>query len=193
MRLKLAFAALFLATGIPASPQITPAASEGSSSLKVGIGYSNYYTDWNGRLAGPTLWADWNFYQGPSFLRGLGMEVEGRDLNYGRTGSDAKLRQDTAAGGVIYTWRHNRKFQPYGKFLVGYGSIDFNVNVPGYTHDSRTVYAPGGGAEYRAWRNVWLRGNYEYQFWTNFVNHHALNPNGFTIGASYEFRRGRRH
>jgi hypothetical protein len=151
--------------------------------------YSNYSTDWSGRLAGPTLWIDWNFYRGPSVLRGLGIEVEGRDLNYTRTGGDPKLRQDTVEGGAIYSCLHYRNFHPYAKFLAGYGSIDFNVNLPGYTHDSRTVYAPGGGVEYRAWRNVWVRSDYEYQFWTDFFHHHALNPNGLTIGVPYDFRR----
>jgi opacity protein-like surface antigen len=113
--------------------------------------------------------------------------VEARDLNYDRTGSDPKLRMDTVSGGAIYTWRHYRNVHPYAKFLVGYGSIDFSSSRPNYTHDSRTVYAPGGGLDYRVYRNVWVRGNYEYQAWTDFFNHHALNPQGFTIGAAYDF------
>src|ERR1019366_1666917 len=90
----------------------------------------------------------------PSFLHGFGIEVEGRDLNYGRTGTDPRLRQDTAEGGGIYTSRHYRNFHPYVKFLLGYGSIDFQHITPTYSHDSRTVYTPGGGVEYRIWRNV---------------------------------------
>ena len=192
MHLKKTLGALFLAAAIPVLSQIAPSASEGELPLTIGIGYSNYYTDWSGRIAGPTLWADWNFNHGPSFLRGFGIEVEARDLNFERTGSVPQLRLDTAEGGAIYTFRHFRNFHPYGKFLMGFGSIDFNVNSPGYSHDTRTVYAPGGGIEYRVWRGVWLRGDYEYQFWTDLFHHHALNPNGFTIGPSYEFGRGRR-
>jgi opacity protein-like surface antigen len=136
----------------------------------------------------PTVWIDWNYYGNRSLLQGFGVEVEGRDLNYGRTANVPTLRMDTAGGGAIYSWRHYRNFHPYAKFLVEYGSIDFNLGVPGYTHDTRTVEVPGGGAEYHLWRNIWARGDYEYEFWPDFVRGHALNPNGFTIGASYDFR-----
>jgi opacity protein-like surface antigen len=191
--MKMLLAALLVSALIPTYSQVASSATAGGLPLTVGVGYSNYATDWNGRLSGPTLWADWNFYHGPPLLRGFGIEIEARDLNYDRTGSDPKLRMDTAGGGAIYTWRHYRNFHPYGKFLVEYGSIDFNINSPGYTHDSRTVYAPGGGLDYRVFQNIWVRGDYEYQFWPSFFHHHALNPNGFTIGASYDFRRIGRH
>jgi opacity protein-like surface antigen len=189
MRLKLVLAALFLAAAIPAFSQVAPAATEGGLPLVVGAGFSDFYTDWNGRLAGATVWADWNFYHGPSFLHGFGIEVEGRDLNYGRTGDVPNLRQDTAGGGAIYTWRHYRNFHPYGKFLLEYGSTDFKTTANlNYKHDTRTVDAPGGGLEYRAFRNIWVRGDYEYQFWTDFFHHHTMNPQGFTIGVSYDFK-----
>ena len=188
MRLKLVLAALCLTAALPIFSQVAPAATEGGLPLVVGAGFSDYNTDWSGRLAGATVWADWNFYHGPSFLHGFGIEVEGRDLNYGRTGGVPNLRQDTAEVGAIYTWRHYRNFHPYGKFLAGIGSIDFQHIRPKYSHDTRTVYAPGGGVEYRAWRNVWVRGDYEYQVWTDFFHHHAMNPQGFTIGVSYDFK-----
>ena len=187
-RLKMLVAVFVAGAAIPAFSQVTPTATGGGLPLSVGIGYSNYHTDWSGRLGGSMVWVDWNFYQQPSFLHGFGIEVEARDLNYGRTGAEPKLRMDTAAGGAIYTWRHYHKFHPYAKFLVGFGSIDFSPLAPNYSHDTRTVYAPGGGLDYRVYRNVWVRGNYEYQFWPYFINHHALNPNGVTIGASYDFR-----
>ncbi len=185
---KFILAMLILAVTLPASAQVVPSAHEGQVPLVIGIGYSNFYTDWNGRLSGATLWADWNFNKGPSYLKGFGIEVEARDLNYFRSSSTPKnLRQDTLEAGVIYTWRHYRNIHPYGKFIAGLGSIDFQRMSPTYSHDTRTVWAPGGGVEYRAWHNVWVRGDYEYQFWTHFFNYHALNPNGVTIGASYDF------
>src|ERR1035441_7194948 len=99
MRLKLVLAALCLTAALPIFSQVAPAATEGGLPLVVGAGFSDYNTDWSGRLAGATVWADWNFYHGPSFLHGFGIEVEGRDLNYVRTGADPNLRQDTAGGG----------------------------------------------------------------------------------------------
>jgi opacity protein-like surface antigen len=182
-------AVLLIATAHPAVSQAAPDATHNRFPfrLAVGVGVSDFYSDWSGRLDGATVWADVNFYRGPEFLRELGLEVEGRDLNYGRTGEVANLRQDTAEGGPIFTLRHFRKLQPYGKCLFGFGSIDFQHHTPPYSHDTRTLIIPGGGVEYRTWRTIWVRGDYEYQFWTNFVNHHALNPNGFTVGVEMHF------
>lgn len=184
MHLKALLAAAVLGAAIPTYAQVAPEAKAHGVPLTVGVGYSDFATDWNGRLEGPALWLDWNFYTGPAFLRGFGAEVEARDLNYGRR--VPKLRMDTISGGVIYTVRHFRRFNPYAKFLVGYGSMDFIVDQPDYTHDTRTLYALGGGLDYRVYRNVSVRGNYEYQFWWDFFNHHALNPNGVTVGVSYD-------
>ena len=186
MFLKMLLAALVVGVAIPVVGQVAPEAKEAGLPLTVGVGYSNYATDWSGRLSGPMISVDWNFYDRPSFLHGFGIEAEARDLNYDRTGTTPNLRMDTASGGLLYTWRHYRRFNPYAKFLLGYGSIDFNIGAPTYKHDSRTVYAPGGGVNYRVYRNIWLRGNYEYQFWTDFFNHHALNPQGVTIGVAYD-------
>lgn len=197
MRLKLVLAALFLAAVLPLSSQVAPAAREGGLPIVVGVGFSNFSTDWTGRLSGPTIWADWNFNRGPSLLRGFGIEVEGRDLNYFRTPLSKKLRMDTAGGGPIYTWRRSRAAHLYGKFLIGYGSIDFDTLpgppfLPFYHHESRTVYTPGGGAEVRLWRSVSLRGDYEYQFWDNLFGSGDLNPQGLTVSASYDFGRSSR-
>lgn len=188
MHLKSVFAILFLTVSVPVFSQVVSGGSGGGLPLVIGVGFSDYNTDWSGRLDGVTLWVDWSINRGPSFLHGLGIEAEGRDLNFGRKNIPT-LRQDTGEGGAIYTWRHYRNFHPYGKGLLGFGSFDFGHLNPTYSHATRTVYALGGGVDYRAWRNVWVRGDYEYQFWPDFWNHHTMNPGGFTIGASYDFRR----
>jgi hypothetical protein len=189
MRLKLAFAALFLTAALPACSQVGPAATQGGLPLVVGAGYSNFYTDWSGRESGATLWIDWNVYKVPRILHGIGLEVQGRDLSFSRTGDNPKLRMDVASGGAIYRYNRYRNLHPYAKFLLGFGSIDFtNPPSPYYTHDTRTVLSPGGGVEYRVFRNIWVRGDYEYQFWNDWYHHHDLNPQGFTIGAVYDFR-----
>lgn len=194
MPLKMLLAVLLVSASIPAYSQVAPQARASGFPLTVGVGYSNYATDWSGRLSGPTLWADWNFYGLTPYLRGFGLEVVARDLNYDRTGTTPNLRMDTASGGVIYSLRPIRhKFKPYAKFLIGYGSIDFTVSNPYYKHDTRTVYTPAGGLDYRLFGDVWVRGDYEYQFWTDFFNGHALNPNGITVGVEYDFRNLHRH
>ncbi len=190
--LKMFLAVLLVCASIPAFSQIVPAGRTGKAwPLSVGVAYSNYDTDWSGRLSGGTLWADWNFYKLPPLLDGFGIEVEARDLSNGRTGADPKLRMDTFEGGVIYTTHFYRRFHPYAKFLFGDGSIDFTTSDPHYSHDTRSMYVPGAGADTRFYKSLWLRANYEYQFWPNFFNHHAMNPSGFDIGVAYDFGRFR--
>ena len=179
---------VFLAcTSIPALCQVVPAVGHpgGGPPLSVGIAYSNYNTDWSGRLSGGVVWADWNFYKLPPLWDGLGIEIEGRHLNFDRTGGDPKLRMDTLEGGVIYTTHFYRRFHPYAKFLFGDGSIDFTV-APDYSHDTRSMYVPAAGADTRFYKSLWLRVNYEYQFWPDFFNHHAFNPHGWDFGVAYD-------
>jgi opacity protein-like surface antigen len=187
--LKMFLAVLVVCLSIPAFSQVEPAAGHPGKGwpLSVGVAYSNFDTDWSGRLSGTTVWADWNFYKLPPLLDGFGLEVEARDLSYGRTGADPKLRMDTIEGGVIYTTHFYHRFHPYGKFLFGNGSIDFTSLDPHYSHDTREMYVPGGGADTRFYKSLWLRVNYEYQFWPNFFNHHTMNPNGVDIGVAYDF------
>jgi opacity protein-like surface antigen len=197
VRIKLILIGLFLAVAIPVYPQAKPAAIGSRSQFALGAGFSDYYSDWSGRYDGGALWVDWNPGRGPSLFQGLGLEIEARDLNFDRTGGVPHLRLDTVGGGPIYTIRHYRNIHPYGKFLVNYASFDFQpfckVDIEPcpkgdqYSHDTRTDYAPGGGVEYRVARHLWVRGDYEYQFFVYFFNHHAMNPNGFTVGASYDF------
>jgi hypothetical protein len=170
------------------SQVVAPGESHGLP-LSVGAGYSNFQSDFNGRISGIAVWADWIFYRAPFHLRGLGIEAVGRDLNFGRTGTVPNLRYDTIAGGPIYTFLHFRRFHPYGKFLFGFGSIDFSRLGPTYSHTTSRFYDPAGGLDYRLTRTIVLRGDYEYQFWPNSFHNHYLNPRGFTIGASYDFYR----
>src|ERR1700746_686557 len=161
---KVLLAVLFFCSSVPAHSQVVPTAEKPGLPLSIGAGYSNFNTDWLGRISGTTVWIDWSFYRAPSFLNRLGIELEGRDLSYGIT-ANLPLRYDTIGGGPIYKWRY-RRFAPYGKFFLEYGNVDFPP-FGNYSHDTRTVYAPGGGLDYRVSRSIWVRGDYEYQFWTN--------------------------
>ena len=187
MNIKILLTALVVSAAVPAYGQVQPAATESRLPLTLGLGFSSYDTDWSGYLSGPSFWADWRFRHVPDRLRGIGVEVEGRDLNYHRTGVVPNLRMDTAGGGPVYIWQHSGRFQPYAKFLVEFGSIDFMIQgVSNYTHDTRVVRSPGGGLNYRVFRGVWVRGDYEYQFWPDLGHGHTLTPEGFTIGVAYD-------
>lgn len=172
--------------------QSAPAARDGSLPLAIGAAFSSYDVDWGrGRMSGATVWADYTPSWIPARLRGLGLEAEARDISFGHSSSQpSNFREDTVGGGGIYTWRHFRNFRPYGKFIASYGVIDFHLNNSTYSHDSRTVASAGFGFEYRAFRNVWFRADYEYQDWPHLFNQ-SLDPQGFTFGASYHFSRPR--
>lgn len=187
MNIKTRLVVLVFIAGVSVHGQVRPAATETRLPLTFGLGYSTYQTDWNGNLSGPMFWADWSFRQVPSHLKGIGVEIEGRDLNYQRTGGVPNLRMDAAGGGPLYTWRHFARIQPYGKFLVEFGSIDFTIlGHPNYTHDTRIVKAPGGGLNYRVVPRVWVRGDYEYQYWPQLGHGNDLTPHGFTFGVAYD-------
>jgi opacity protein-like surface antigen len=195
MSLKYLLAALLFTSAIPAISQVAPAATSGGFPLVVGAGVSDYDVDWgHGRMEGGTLWIDYAPSLRPSFLNGLGIEAEARDISIGHSNTQpANFRQDTAGGGPIYSWRHFRNFRPYAKYLWYFGSFDFRSDDPNYNHDTRVVRAPGGGFDYRVFRHIWVRADYEYQSWPNlFRKVNALNPQGFTLGAVYDFRRARR-
>jgi Outer membrane protein beta-barrel domain len=186
---KLLSAVLLAVPVFPGYAQVPAAATQSGIPLVVGGGFSDFAIDWGPgtRMEGISAWVD--FYPGglPSVLHGLGVEVEGRDINFGRPSAISKMRQDTVQSGPIYAWDHYSKFRPYVKYLMGVGSIDFPP-VGTYSHDTFGVFSPGAGVEYHAWRHVWIRGDYQYQFWRQTFGPDDLNPNGFTIGASYDFR-----
>lgn len=192
LRLNLFSAVLFVVSGLPLHSQTGPAAIQGGLPIVVGSGFSNFNTGYfsGNRMNGITVWVDYypNFL--PRVLRGLGIEAEGRDINFSRPSSLSRMREDTGQFGFIYPWYHYRKIHPYGKFLAGMGSIDFPPHGT-YSHDKFSLYTPGGGAEFKAFGGIWLRADYQYQIWYKTFLPNGLHPNGITIGASYDFRPNR--
>lgn len=124
---KLIFPALLVATVLPIHSQVSPAANQGGVPIVVGAGFSDFSIDWGPgkRMEGISAWADWYPNRLPAVLNGLGIEAEGRDIDFGRPAGISRMRQDTGLGGLIYTWNHYRNFRPYVKYLAGVGSIDF--------------------------------------------------------------------
>jgi opacity protein-like surface antigen len=184
-------ALLFVSVTVPARSQVAHSASEGKLPLTVGVGVSDYFLDWghSRKMIGITAWADWRLQHMPSFLNGIGIEVEGHHIAYNRPTELIQMQQDSGLGGVNYQWRHYQRVKPYAKALAGFGSIDFPPFPNGYSHDTRTILAMGGGADIRVWNKVSVRADYEYQFWRHIFGPNDLNPNGFTVGAVYDFGR----
>jgi opacity protein-like surface antigen len=196
MRFKLAafplLAVSFLTVAVSAFSQTVPDYERKSGwPFTVGVGTVSYDPDiGHGRMYGFAGWFD--IYPGklPSFMHGhLGAEGELRDISLGRSSSQPNVRYDTAAMGLIYVWRRLRNVRPYAKIMIGDGSVDFPRLSPTYSHDTRTFTAPGGGLEFRIKQDLWVRADYEYQTWQSLAVYGALKPQGFTIGASYDFTR----
>jgi opacity protein-like surface antigen len=198
MRLKpyfeLAIALFFVCAADAAFTQTGPAATSTTFPWAIGAGFSDYNTSWgNGEMLGGALWIDYTLNRVPQRLRGIGLEVEALDISIAtRSAHQKNFREDVASGGVIYSWPRYRNFRPYGKFLMGYGNDEYPISGARRYHQSRTVSTMGCGLEYRAYKNVWARVDYEYQVWPNFWKHTGepagqLTPEGFTFGAMYHF------
>ena len=189
MRSKLVLAALITLSTLPVFAQVAPTVKIGGLPLGVGAGVSDYSLDYGPgrRMIGVSAWADYNLFHG------IGVEAEGTSIFADKPDVITRMRQDTIKGGLIYRSHPLLGIRPYAKGLVGLASMDFPSRNPLYTHDTFTMYAVGGGAEYRLWKTLFARGDYEYQFWPQVFGPHTLNPNGYTIGATYYLRGLHRH
>jgi opacity protein-like surface antigen len=192
LTVSLIFAAL------PALSQtVAPYQSKSTIPIVIGFGPAAYNPDWgHGIMYGGSVWADWYPKQFPHSLDGLGIEFEARDISLNRhpepnqppRSGQANTKEDTVGGGFIYGRRYFHNLHPYVKGIFSIGSVDFITNSPTYSHDTRFLMAPGGGVEYRIYRPLWARVDYEYQIWGKlFGNGDVLTPEGLTIGVSYDF------
>jgi hypothetical protein len=172
-------------SSLPAKAQVAPTATISGLPLGVGGGFSDYSLDYGQgrRMLGISGWADYDLW------RGLGIEAEVTAIDFDKPSTFQRMSQNTFKGGAIYRARPFWGIRPYVKGLIGVGSIYFPSNDPLYTHDTYIVEALGGGVERRVWNTVYLRGDYEYQLWNQFMGNNNLTPNGFTIGATYYFRK----
>lgn len=163
--------------------------------IELGVGVSDYNMDWGKdqyggqhRQDGVTVWFNTDIPLVSRALKGLALEIEGRDLNFSHPTGLSRLRQDTILGGLTYTYRSSIPIRPYAKFLAGMGSVDFPPIGPSYAHDTRAVTAPGLGVEAKIHGPFWVRGDYEYQFWRHLFGPNSLTPNGFTFGVEFDSR-----
>lgn len=178
-----------LMLGSPSYAQVAPSVKISGLPLGVGGGFSDYNLDYGQgrRMLGFSGWADYELFHG------LGIEAEGTAIFLGKPSSLQRMQQLSFKGGAIYKTRSFYRLRPYVKGLIGVGYIEFPSNDPLYTHDTFFMEAFGAGAEYPIWNTIHVRADYEYQFWNQYFGNNNLNPNGFTIGATYYFRKIHKH
>jgi hypothetical protein len=175
---------LLLCAPRPAAAQAALHAEETMSPWSLGAGFSNFDLDWghNRRMDGITAWVDWRIPTHIPLLNRVGIEGEGREIDFLKPSSFHVMRQETALGGVTVELPGHRRLHPYAKYLMGVGSVHFASS--GYSHDSRKVYAPGGGVDWRLHHyGLSVRAEYEYQYWHHLFGPHDLSPNGVTVGV----------
>ena len=178
----------FFAAVSPLLCQVRPAVSGGMSSISVGSAFAVYNVDLGpNRMDGVTVWSDWQPGFVPPPFRGIGLELEVRDINMNSSPTAPSVyRMETFGGGPMYTWNRYPRIRPYAKFIMSYGEIDWSNPNPLFRHETRTVYAPGGGFDAHVYRHIWFRADYEYQFWANIAGTpDTINPHGFNFGVSY--------
>ncbi len=189
MRSKLVLAAILVLSSFPAVAQVAPAVKIKSLPIGIGAGLTDYSLDYgpSRRMIGASAWVDYNIFHG------LGIEAEGTSIFAAKPKAITRMQQDTIKGGVIYKAHSVFGIHPYAKYLYGLARIDFPSRNPLYTHDTFSMSAAGGGVEYRVWKTLNVRADYEYQFWQHYLGKGTLDPNGFTIGATYYLRGVHRH
>jgi hypothetical protein len=198
MNLKLMAAAMAVATAFPAFSQVAPSATGGGMRIEAGGGFSYFKSDLGGlKLPGGALWVDGYPAHLPPYLHGLGLEAEARGVRTPESSATeiGSFRQETIGGEPTYSWYPRRNLRPYAKFIADFAAQDFFVGAQSYRHETQMAYALGGGVEYRVYRDVWARGDYEYQIWPNPFNNPNwyLDPQGITVGLSLDLKALHRH
>lgn len=190
MRLKLSVLLALFMLSLPVCAQVMPSAQRSGTRLSVGGGIDYWRGDYNHiSRFGPAAWATTEFWHG------LGLIAEGHSMIAGGNTADRadEYKYFSGDGGLIYTYHRWHNIQPFVKAEAGFASLSFpHRTAATYTHDTRTTWAMGAGFEYRLVGHIWAHADYTYDNFPDFYStvtgqHHTLNPNGISVGASYHF------
>lgn len=182
-----------------AATTMLPAQATRSASRPIGIsvfaGGSGVYTGF-GRNASFTAGADLNFH--PDSKLFYAFEVRGTEPIH--SGSIAAEKNFLAGPRVNFT---HKRFRPYADVMIGRGGIDYlgaGIAVPGtifyYTKSHSTLYAAGGGLDYRLTDDFALKADLQLQRYSTPVttDGHVI-AKSITLGLAYTFpfhrRKGR--
>jgi len=176
MRFPVLFLAL-LGGGIStACAQVEPAAYARPFSVTVGGLGSGFQPDY-----GPNYLFGAGAFVDVAFSRWVQVEAEGRWL---RLNQYENVWQDNYLIGPRIPVRSFGRVTPYGKVLVGMGSMNFQFN---YAYGRFTDIAYGGGVDLKLTNRLSLRPvDFEYQEWPKWLQGQGqLFPYGVSVGVSY--------
>jgi opacity protein-like surface antigen len=181
MRLKFFLVAFFLGFAISGRAQVAPAAKVSGIPIGVGAGVSNYNLDYGQgrRMTGLVARGSVGIFHG------FGIDVSARSIFMFTPSTFTRMQESTFLAGVYYEAPLMFHVRPFVRGAGGLGLIEFPSPNPYYTRDTNTVYAISGGVEVPVRNRLYLRGEYEYQFWREFQGPNNLTPQGATLGVTY--------
>ena len=184
MRCKFVLILIFLSAAVSGRTQVAPSARVNGLPIGFGVGISDYSIDYGSgrRMQGPVAWLDVGVFHG------LGVDASARSLYFNTPPELTRMQQSTFLGGVHYEAKPIFHVRPFVRAGAGLGVIEFPSNNPLYTRDSYSVFAPSAGVEIPVVPKVFIRAEYEYQFWKDYHGPDYLNPQGVTLGVSYYVR-----
>lgn len=167
--------------------QVQDSATAGVVPLTIGAYFSYFDASYaSNRTAGFGAVLDYS----PVMAGNLGVEGESRWLTMG--GSHGFSEYNYLVG-PRYRFYESAKYQPYAKFLIGAGEINFPYDL---AHGGYFVIAPGGGVDVALSDHWKLRADYELQFWPGAIGipgiqSGSMHPNGVSLGFTYRLFRSR--
>lgn len=178
-------AASFFAVGGVARAQVAPAASGGGRPIGISVGISDFSIDYghDRRMLGPVARG------GIDLFHGLGVEGSARSIFMFTPDKVTRMQQSVFEGGAFYEAPGFHGVHFFANGGVGLGLIEFPSNNPKYTRDTYTVFQGGGGFEFHMVHRAYLRAEYTYQSWRDFLGPNQLTPQGETLGVTYYLNR----
>jgi len=153
--------------------QALPTASR-VGDAQIGAGYSFADPDYvHQTFQGFTVYGDFDF------RTHFGAEAEFHQVN--STNGDQSFERTYLVGGRYF--RTYGALLPYVKAMIGRGQFEYPT---GQTELAYTLYAVAVGADFNLGPSLRIRGEYEFQSWTNFPNG-GFTPQIVTIGVAYHF------
>lgn len=184
---KLIVLCVLLLSGATVYGQVADSATAGTIPISVAGNFSYFDAGYESTKA-MGLGAQIDYM--PLLSGNLGVEGEGRWLTFGGSNSFSEYNY---LGGVRYRFYRSSKYQPFAKFLVGAGEINFPYGVG---HGGYLAMAPGGGVDITLKEHWKFRAEYELQYWPGGlgipgIQTGAMHPNGVTAGFVYKLFRSR--
>jgi hypothetical protein len=184
------FFILLAAGALSAHAQVVPSATAKHVSITAGGMASMFQPDFAGNFQPPAnqyplaetssnALFGVGAYVDVKFTRWVQVEAEGR---WQRFNQYQNIHQDNYLIGPRVPIHRFWKADVYGKALVGYSNMNFDVYG---SHGRFTTIAFGGGADIKLTRRISIRAiDGEYQYWPTWGNT-SLAPYGVSMGVGY--------